>query len=174
MVKYDKQFKLKVVKQYIPNRHGVTAVAQAHELTPSMVGRWIAAYRSHGQAALVKKSSSYTSKFKLSVLRRMWRNELSYSQTAALFDIRGVGTIQRWEREYHAGGVDALVPKRGRYKVRQKPPKPPKPIATKADQARSREELLEEVEYLRTEVAFLKKWDALIQAKQAAAPKKRR
>lgn len=36
--------------------------------------------------------------------------------------------------------------------------KPPKPVDAKDDTARSREELLEQVKYLRAEVAYLKNW----------------
>lgn len=174
MTKYDEQFKLNIVKQYVPGERGTKAVALAHGLTRSMVGRWIAAYRSHGAAGLVKKPKSYDSQFKLCVLRRMWRDELSYSQTAALFDIRGASTVSRWERQYHFGGVKTLVPKRGRTKVRQRSPQPTKQIAAGTDETRSREELLAELKHLRAEVAFLKKLDASIQAKQTTASKKRR
>ncbi|VWB10553.1 HMG-I and HMG-Y DNA-binding domain-containing protein [Burkholderia lata] len=40
--------------------------------------------------------------------------------------------------------------------------------------ARTREDLLKENEYLRAEVAYLKKLDALLQAKKQAAQKKKR
>ena len=46
--------------------------------------------------------------------------------------------------------------------------------STKPADTRTREELLDEVEYLRAEVAYLKKLDALIRAKKATALKKKR
>lgn len=52
------------------------------------------------------------------------------------------------------------------------PSEPPKSIH-KPDEERTLEELRQENEYLRAEVAYLKKWNALVQAKKVAAQKKR-
>jgi transposase len=174
MAKYDKRFKLKIVKQYLSGRGGLTALAREQGLDRPTLRGWVASYRQHGTAGLAKKYSHYDARFKLSVLRRMWRSELSYKQTATLFDIRSPGSIGIWERRYHAGGVDALASKpRGRPR-NMADPLPPKPDAPPApDEGRTRKELLKELEYLRAENAYLKKLDALIQAKKAAAQKKR-
>ncbi len=51
---------------------------------------------------------------------------------------------------------------------------PPKPTEAGTPDERSREELLKENEYLRAEVAYLKKLDALLAKKQAAQKKKRK
>lgn len=174
MTKYDKQFKLKVVKQYLSGRTGIKALAHAHGLGHSMVRRWVSVYQQHDAAGLTKKFSHYSAQFKLSVLRRMWREELSYGKTAVIFDIRNPSSIGVWERQYHAGGADALASKpRGRPK-KMTAPLPPKADTPRGpDQERTREELLEELEYLRAENAYLKKLDALIQAKKLVAQKKR-
>lgn len=42
------------------------------------------------------------------------------------------------------------------------------------DAARTREDLLKELQFLRTENAYLKKLDALVQAKQKSAQQKKR
>jgi len=68
-----------------------------------------------GADAFKKKLSQYSAEFKLSVLRHMWENELSYGQTAVQFDIRSPGVLSVWERSFHSGGLDALKPRpRGR------------------------------------------------------------
>ncbi|WP_420066666.1 helix-turn-helix domain-containing protein, partial [Ralstonia solanacearum species complex bacterium KE101] len=41
-------------------------------------------------------------------LQRMWRDELSYQQVSAVFDLREAGGVSRWDRQYHEGGFDAL------------------------------------------------------------------
>ncbi len=104
----------------------------------------------------------------------MWRDEMSYRQIAALFDIRSPAAIGQWERQYHAEGVDALASKpRGRSKA-MAAPRPPKSGTLKVpDENRPQKDLLKELEYLRAENAYLKKLDALIQEKKAAAQKKR-
>jgi len=107
----------------------------------------------------------------------MWRNALSYGQVSAVFDLRGRGSVGRWERQYHGGGFDALQP---RPKGRRPTMPNTKPIAA-ADAAqpadeRSRDELLRENEYLRAEVAYLKKLDELLRKKTRATaqPKPRK
>lgn len=72
------------------------------------------------------------------------------------------------------GGLDALASKpRGRPK-KMPIAKPPTKPAAQGQDTRTVEELRKENEYLRAEVAYLKKLDALIQAKKAAARKKRK
>lgn len=105
-----------------------------------MVRRWVASYREHGEQGLRKKHSHYDARFKLSVLQRMWRDELSYAQVAALFGIRNERSIPIWERLYHEGGIDALTPRR-----RGRPPKmttspPQKPTEDAVQDERTRED----------------------------------
>jgi transposase len=139
-----------------------------------MLKTWVARYRQHGDGGLSKKYSHYGAKFKLSVLRRMWREGLSYRQVAALFDLRGGhDVVVTWERKYHEGGLSALEPRpRGRPKT-MPAPESPKPLAPEVEDTRTREEILEEVKYLRAEVAYLKKLRALRQEKEQAAQKRR-
>jgi transposase len=104
----------------------------------------------------------------------MWREGLSFTQTIHLFDLRGGGgVVSAWQRKYHEGGITALAPKpRGRPK-QMKSLEPPKPIE-KPTEAKTLQELQRENEYLRAEVDYLKKLDALIRAKKQAAQKKRK
>lgn len=171
--KYDKWFKLQIVQQYLRGDTSLREVACQHRLDYSMVRRWTESYRQHGALGLIKTYRHYSAEFKREVLERMWWDGLSRRQTAALFDIRAIGAIGRWERQYHSGGLNALAPKRkGRRPMAQKPPPPP-PVDPPDDE-RSREELLEELAYLRAENAYLKKLDALIQEKRTATRGKKR
>jgi transposase len=140
-----------------------------------MVRRWVASYRQHGVSGLRKKFSHYSAEFKLSVLRRMQQEELSAHQAIVLFNIRGgTGVIADWQRRYHEQGLAGLQPKpRGRSK-KMSVPESPKSADPLPDDKRSREDLMEEVQSLRAEVAYLKKLRALLQAKEQAAQKKRR
>jgi transposase len=175
MAKYDEQFKLKIVRRYLSEQAGLRPLARQHGLDDSLLRRWVMAYQQHGRDGLRKKHTSYSAQFKLSVLQHMQQAGLSYRQTAAFFDIRSVGDIGIWHRQYHSGGIDALASRpRGRPKTmaQSKPPEPP--IVDTADDERTRKELLREIAYLRAEVAYLKKLDALVQAKKAAQQKKRK
>ncbi|GCB03503.1 hypothetical protein PSUB009319_11340 [Ralstonia sp. SET104] len=52
-------------------------------------------------------------------------------------------------------------------------PEPPEPVAPQNEDPHTVEQLRKENEYLRAEVAYLKKLRALLQAKEQAAQKKR-
>ena len=174
MTKYNEQFRQGIVDEYLAGGIGIKSLAARHGVGRTVIRRWVASYREHGSAGLRKKRACYDAEFKLSVLQRMWRNELSYAQVSAMFDIRGEGCVAGWERLYHAGGIDALSSRRrGRPRKMATSPSP-KPTESSTPDERSREELLKENEYLRAEVAYLKKLDALLAKKQAAQKKKRK
>lgn len=175
MTKYDEQFKLSVVQSYESGQQGYKTVAQRYGLHHKMVERWVAAYGQHGLSGLRKKFSHYSAQFKLTVLRRMQQEELSATQAIALFDIRGgAGVVTHWQRLYHEKGLAGLQPQpRGRPK-KMTVPESPKCADTLPSPTQSREELEQEVQYLRAEVAYLKKLRALLQAKEQAAQKKRK
>jgi len=175
MSKYTEQFKHIVVQEYLSGRGGYRALSQRHGMANrSLIERWVAAFQLHGDAGLRKKRSRYDAHFKLSVLQHMWENRLPITQAAAKFDIRRHSTVGDWERAYREGGVEALTrpPTRRVKKILIPTTKPAVPAG---EDTRSREELLAELDYLRMEVAYLKKVDALVQAqKNSAAQKKRK
>jgi transposase len=174
MAKYSEQLKLKLVKQYLSGVAGAGAIAHVYGVGPSVLLHWVASYEKHGRDGLRKKFSHYDAQFRMSVLKHMWQKDLSCRQVAVVFDIRSAGCIGKWERQYHEGGMDALAPRpRGRRKTMTRPT-PEKPIEDSAPAERTREQLLKENEYLRAEVAYLKKLDALLQAKKQGEQKKKR
>jgi len=170
MAKYDVKFKQEVVQKYLAGG-SARGLAKEYGLRHSIVQRWVQSYRHHGVAGLSKKHEHYSAEFKLSVLKRMKKDQLSQREVEAMYGLRGCGTVSRWERLYHEHGLAGLQPKPKGRSVMMKPKIPPKP--TKKDDTRPREELLDEIEYLRAENDYLKKRRALIQAEQAAAQKQR-
>lgn len=174
MARHDESFKLEVVERYLSESSGARAIALRYGLDHGTVRRWVEGYRQHGIEGLRKKFSHYDEQFKLSVLRRMWQEELSCRQVTVLFDIRGgQGVVSAWERQYHEGGIDALKSKRRRGPKLMTAPKPPDPPPPHANDAGTLDALRKENEHLRAEVAYLKKLQALIRAKRSAAPTKR-
>ncbi len=173
MAKYDEQFKLSLVQQYSNGADGYKSIARQHGVPHEVLRRWVLAYRAHGLDGLKKKFSHYSAEFKLLVLQHMWDNALALGQTAALFNIRNPGSLIIWERQYRRAGLDGLAA-RPRGKSKSMPVSPPKP-ESKPDEEKSREDLQAELDYLRMENAYLKKLQALVQARQQqASPKKRK
>ncbi|MBJ7264558.1 MAG: helix-turn-helix domain-containing protein [Burkholderiaceae bacterium] len=54
--------------------HRARSLAAQYGLDHGTVRCWVERYRQYGEAGLRKKFSHYSARFKLSVLRRMWRD----------------------------------------------------------------------------------------------------
>ncbi|BCJ05306.1 transcriptional regulator [Pseudomonas sp. RtIB026] len=175
MTKYNLALKQALIEECLSAR-SVHEVALKHSLSPSLLRRWIKGYEQHGAAGLTTKYSYYDAQFKLTVLQCIEQDGLSAQQACIRFDIRGPSSIRQWKRLYDEGGLEALHPHRAREsrmprKVSKQPSVSP---ATPADTELTPEQMLEELEYLRAENAYLKKLDALIQADPRTAQSRKR
>ncbi len=175
MKKYTEQFTLGIVEQYLTGEAGFTAVSRQHGVARAVLRRWVAFFRLHGAAGLRSKSVTYDGAFKLSVLQHMWENGLSLFQVSAIFDIRDQCAVSKWQRSYDAGGPAALgINPTPDIEDMSRPAKVKKPDPSIPDEEKSHEDLLAELNWMRMEVAYLKKLDALVQAKRAALRSKRK
>ena len=117
---------------------------------------------------------TYDAEFKYHVILDMRTNHLSYKETVKrylphLVGGSAIGTIQRWERKYLEGGMEALAEEtRGRKtssgKQRGRKPKLDKKVE---------EDLIAENQRLRMENECLKKLNALVQERIARESKKK-
>ena len=138
---------------------GLKVVVQRHGVNVASLRKWVALYRVHGAAGVLeKRRSPYGVEFKLLVLQRMREEELSYRQAAACFDIRNFNIIRDWERAFDEGGLTALSPYSARRRITMTTQSvtESQPQAHE-DGARTRQELLDELNHLRMENAYLKK-----------------
>jgi transposase len=103
MSKYDARFKLKIVRQFLAGPLGGRLLARQHGLPYSMICRWVTRFRLHGAAGLGAAKGRYDRAFRRTVVRRMHRDDLSYSQAAALFGVGNASTVASWDQRYHAG-----------------------------------------------------------------------
>ena len=164
MSKYADKEKLAAVKDYLSGDIGFSLVEKRRGIDPSSLRRWIAAFRAHGTAGLKTKGRhQYSTEIRLAVLKRMREDQLSYRQAAAIFDIRNFNIIGRWERQYDEGGLIALSGQSTQCAEAMQRPKTPRPEPNDDDE-QSRQELLDELNLLRMENAYLKKLDALVRA----------
>ena len=181
MRKHTAQYKLEVVQYYLSGKAGSTDTGRYFGVAKSLVRRWVAFYRAHGIDGLASKPMRrYTAQFKLTVLEHMWQNKLSYTRTAATFDVRSQCVIAAWERAFHSRGAAGLgqptVEKKRIVPDRTKPPKPTSDSGTPPSTGSepTREQLVEDNERLRMENAFLKKFNALAQSRAQKTPPPRR
>lgn len=174
MKKYTEQFRRTIVEHYLTGSAGFTAISRQYEVPRSLLQRWVRFFRLHGSGGLTRKVGRYSAEFKLSVLKHMWENDLSYGQVASRFDIRSQVAVGTWERSYQAGGFDALEPRPAGKPKKMSTPKNTEPQPLPDDETRTRQELLAENRRLRMELEYVKKLDALVQSTKAAQRKKRK
>lgn len=169
MSKYDEQFKLEAVQRYLSGLQGYREVAQAYGIDRSMLRRWVASYQQHGAQGLRGQYTRRTTEFKLEVLARIERDKLSDRQAMAIYNLRNAGVLGRWRSQYAVGLLDT-PPSRPPHRTPMPHTHPPE----LAPKDMTEQQLREEVAYLRAELDYLKKLDALIQAERTEALVKKR
>jgi transposase len=108
-------------------------------------------YRAHGEEGFHTHAYNWTAEQKYQVLKYKQKNHLSAKETGIKFRVSN-SAIRQWEKRYQEKGIMGLEDKKeGR---RSKVPKsqPPK----------TKEELLERIQYLEAENEYLKKLNALV------------
>jgi len=171
MRKFETDFKLKIVEQFLAGEGGAKLLARRWSVPEEKVRTWVSHYQRHGVAGLQPKRSSYTAEFKLQVLAHQDREHVSNRQLAAIYDIRNANQIVVWRRtlERPVGPATAGKWKACPMKAAKKDVATPDP-----DSGKSHRALLDEIERLRLEVAYLKKLEALVRTNRQAARKERK
>jgi len=159
MSKYKYEQRVEAVKNVTEKHMSLQQAANILGAGKEVVRRWVKRYEEYGIEGLLIKNKKYSGEFKLSVIEYMHTHHLSLCEAAVKFKIPTEVTVMKWERIYYDEGQEALlIENRGRKKIENniKPqnPKPPK---------EAEEDLIEEVQRLRMENAYLKKLNALVQ-----------
>lgn len=164
--KYSYEVKLKVVEEYLEGALGYRLLAEKYNVShPSLIVKWVNQYRESGKQGLQRKKThkKYPLNFKLDVLRFKQDTGASYRETANAFGISEPSLIANWKRAYTTEGAPVLNKLRGR------PPQMPKSNKDdhkksqkkKVDESSEIERLKKENDYLRIELAYLKKLEEL-------------
>jgi len=167
MSKYKSEFKLEVVKYALEQHHSASDAAKKFNVTKSLIQMWVRKYNTHGIKGLLKNIQIYDGNFKNYVIQYMHNNHLSLTETAIKFNIANHVIVGKWERIYYEEGPQALFEER-RGRIKNMNTKTNKKITKEVDN-----DLIDEIQRLRIENAYLKKLNALVQERvQRENPKK--
>ena len=166
-MRYDLDFKLQVIAYYMQGHTG-RATAEEFNLDNKIVIKWVKQYQSGSIEAIKPKISKayYSREFKHEVITTMLSQGLSQSEAALRFNISSPALISHWHKAYRQEGMSGLTSKRQGRTAMSKPY-----ITDKPDDEKTAAELRRELEYLRAEVAYLKKLDALLREQEQASKK---
>ena len=160
MTKYSDEFRLRAIK-LVEEGYSVLSAARMLGIKEKILRRWNANYQAGGPEQLVRKNRSYSPEFKMSVIEYKWEHGLSLIQTIAHFKIPSDSIVMQWERQYRDEGFSGLLPKK-----KGRPGKMPKKKEIKPPNLTREQELEAEIAQLKMENAYLKKLNALVQARK--------
>ena len=179
MPKYTKEFKIKLVLEYLSGETGGRErVAKKYDIPNTTLRNWIYKYKSGGFDNLSKKlkNNKFTSEFKLSVIQYRQINNTSLRETAEHFNLVNGTMVYSWEKAYRERGLSGLEDNRGRHKKDMtkvnKESKNNTPI-----NENEREELIrlrEENRLLKMKIIYEKKLQVLLLEEEAEARKRQR
>ena len=152
---YSIKQKKEVIDYIINNDASLCQAQKKFNINRETIRIWLYRYKHGGNKKLKnsKKYNKYTGQFKVDVVEYMHEHRFSHKKTSIIFMISDC-LVKEWDLVYRHEGKDVLL--KGNYmKSRKK--------KTLDSNKKSREELLEEIEQLRMENAYLKKLRALIQ-----------
>ena len=127
MAKYNTEFKMKLVKEYLEGKIGYKELAKKYNIpNKCAIQTWVSAYKAHGYEGLKvkRKNTQYTLEFKLDVVNLYLTGEMSYQSLANELKINNPSIITRWVNDFRKKGIEGLKPKkRGRPSKMPKTPK---------------------------------------------------
>jgi len=168
MAKYTPEEKLQAALRYLEGMESSYSIAKSIGTDHKAILRWTKQYEYNGVEAFIKRYTNYSSQFKLDVLNYMIENGTSIDETTAIFQIASSSTISVWKKQFETLGFDALQSKKkGRPSMKKETEKQLKQALVEG----SPEALQAEIDRLRMENEYLKKLNALVQAKEKS-PKK--
>ena len=179
MPKYTKEFKIKLVLEYLSGESGGRLmVAKKYDIPEGTLQNWIVKYQSGGFDSLSKKSKNnkFTSEFKLSVIQYRQINNTSLRETAEHFNLVNGSMVYRWEKAYLERGLSGLEDNRGRPKKDMTKSNKKSKLNTPINES-EREELIrlrEENRLLKMKIVYEKKLQALLLEEEAEARKRQR
>ena len=168
MGKMSAEDKLAAVERYLNGKESSRTVAADFGISHRYLLTLTNQYQKNGVEVFVRRYTNYTKTFKLDVLNYMTEHGTSLHETAAIFNIAASTSIRNWQKQFETLGEDALQPKKkGRQSMKKQSTKQPKNNLVEG----SPEALQAEINRLRMENEYLKKLNALVQAKEVS-PKK--
>ena len=181
MAKYNYEFKLKVVQEYLNGKGSYDYLSKKHNIPASVrLKEWVATYKEYGKEWLKRsrRKKNYSFQFKLSVVELYLSSEVSYQELALSQGINNPALIVKWVNDFRVAGPTALrTKKKGRKKtldIREfkKPSKAneEKPADTSAEHIK---ELEDELLKLKIENAYLKELRRLRLEEEALLKKQR-
>lgn len=162
---YPDSFKLAVVR-FVEEGNSTNKAAKKFEVGHGLVEKWVSAYKYHGLDGILLKSdhpNKYDGDFKVEVVEYIQEHNLSNRKAAAMFGIPSTSTIVAWKQKYLIEGAEALRKDNRKKEITKAQLKKQQSLANAQEREK---ELQARIKYLEMENEYLKKLNALVQARE--------
>lgn len=171
--RYSIELKTKIINEYLTGDNGLRILEAKYNINRSLISTWLYQFKNNGVQGLTAgmTRSTYSKAFKLTVLQHRLEHQLSYRETAEIFNIPNLSLIAQWQSKYNQYGILGLETK-----PKGRPSKSMNKKPSKQEQKRSEslnETEREELERLRVENRKLEVAIALEKKLQSLARDKR-
>jgi len=150
MDKYHEERRMKAVLA-VEAGMSIVEAAKQYQIGEGALKISVRQYRAHGEEGFHTHAYNWTAERKYQVLKYKQKNHLSAKETGIKFRVSN-SAIRQWEKRYQEKGIMGLEDKK----------KGRRPKAPKSQSPKTREELLERIQYLEAENEYLKKLNALV------------
>ncbi|WP_425514984.1 IS3 family transposase [Cytobacillus gottheilii] len=159
MTHLTKEKKLQIAKRYLNEMISYRELAKQVGIDHSTLRYWVLLVRYHGDQAFSFPYTNYPSAFKMRVIQFITEKNYSIREASAIFHLPDPSMLRKWKKKWETVGVGAIEPKEKGLSIMTSNQRKNKDKSN--SQNPSVEELIEELEYLRMENAYLKKLKGL-------------
>lgn len=162
--KYSYELKVKVVEDYLQGELGYRKLAKKYGLkTEKLVPYWVNQYTKYGKESLQsrQKPQYYSLNFKLEVLKYKQKTGAPNTEVAQAFGLPNPSVISNWKKRYLKEGIYGLDKRLERERDMPHQGSKDDSKSTKRQETPEEKRLRKENEYLRTEIAYIKKLQEL-------------
>ena len=112
MTKYSTELKIEIVSKYLNHEDSIKGLAKQYNIHWTLIRRWIDKAKCQGLAALSVKhtKTTYSSDFRLNVVRYYLTHSIGVSKVAAKFNISD-SQVYNWAKKFNEEGYAGLLPK---------------------------------------------------------------
>ena len=117
MVKYDDEYKMEVVRDYLRGSGGYQYLADKYQIkNKSQVRYWVHAYKEFGESGLRRSpvNKSYSVQFKLDAIELYETTGKSYREISNGLGITNYSLLAGWIKKFRENGIQGLSVKKGR------------------------------------------------------------
>ncbi|WP_158210529.1 transposase [Myroides phaeus] len=173
--KYNFEFKLRLVTIILEGKDSMKGLSRSEKISEFNLYFWFKLYEVYGEQGLRGISQNkFTIEEKVHIIQEHQNSDLSLTDTCVRYRISNPSVLFQWIRKFKSEGFKGLEDNRG---VHLKKNKTITSMTKKSaipgikSSMTDLEKLKIENEYLRAEIAYLKKLEALAQSKQAKKKK---